>query len=326
VSVSGATSNTYNTTTSITDVVKVVVNGTYSKTVYLTEYYACGLDMNGKQIPTNSSTLVSQNGWINQGTGLNDKGRRFSYKINVTTDGIILNLDSRNINSYRSVVPGTWYDLTDNHYNGTIQGNVNYSSDNGGALNFAGSYTGAVNLDGGTVGDYVSLPSATYFAGGSFTIQSWVFVSQFQNKWERIVDFGSTSGGGTSEVLVTTNAANTRSPGMQIGTSGPLYSGVSDELSTNEWHFVVVTFDYTSGATGTAKVYLDDVLKATGSQNVPTNVTRTRNYIGRSNWWDAGARDPDFKGGIGSLQIYNKALSTSEIHSNYVNTKEFYGR
>jgi hypothetical protein len=297
VNIPGATNSTYTTTTNITDVVSVIVNGTYSKTIYLSEYYACGLDRQGRQIPTSSDTLVSQNGWINQGTGLNDKGRRFSYKVNVTTDGIILNLDSRNINSYRSVVPGTWYDLTTNHYNGTINGNVSYSTDNGGALNFAGSYTGSAgNLDGSVVGDYVSLPTAYYFTGGSFTIQSWVYVTAFQDKWERIVDFGNTSGGGTSEVLVTTNADNRHSPGMQIGSSGPLYSGNRNELSTNQWHFVAVTFDYTSGATGTAKVYLDDVLLATGPQNVPTNVSRTRNYIGRSNWWDSGARDPDFKG------------------------------
>jgi hypothetical protein len=316
VTVPGATNSTYTRTTNITDVVSVIVNGTYSKTIYLSDYYACGLDRQGRQIPTSSDTLVSQNGWINQGTGLNDKGRKFSYKINVITDGLILNVDSRNINSYRPVVPGTWYDLTTNHYNGTVYGNVNYGSDNGGAINFAGGDN-----------DYIQFPAGVYFNGSSFTIQAWVYPVELTRNWNRIIDFGN--GSDNYDVVYAFSQGTTGHPGFRIVTSssgGGADLGANDNLTANAWNFVAVTFERNSGSyDGTVRFYLNGQASGTVSNyGAPPNVTRNNCYMGKSNW--GNPPDPNCKGGIGSLQIYNTCLTAAQVLQNYNNTKDFYGR
>jgi hypothetical protein len=247
---------------------------------------------------------------------LNDKGRRFSYKVNVITDGLILNVDSRNINSYRSVIPGTWYDLTTNGNNGTIYGNVNYGSDNGGAINFAGNNN-----------DYIQFPSGVYFNGGSFTIQAWVYPVELTRNWNRIIDFGN--GADNHCVVYAFSQGTSGRPGFRIvatSNGGGADLGANDQLTANAWNFVSVTFERNAGSsTGTVRFFLNG--QASGvvtNYGAPPNVTRNNCYMGKSNW--GNPPDPNCKGGIGSLQIYNIALSSNQILSNYNNTKEFYGR
>jgi len=71
------------------------------------------------------------------------------------------------------------------------------------------------------------------------------------------------------------------------------------------------------------KIFLDGVLRGTGSIIAPAATVRTRCYIGKSNW--GNPPDPNFNGGMGALQIYDGALTDAEILSNYNTTKSYYG-
>jgi len=229
---------------------------------------------------------------------------------------LILNLDSRNINSLaRTGTPSTWYDLTSNHNDATIYGGTI-------AYGLQGGQYCAV-FPGGNA-NYAQAKSNVYFDGNSFTIQSWVYVTAVGN-WNRIIDFGN--GAGSNNILLSNTYGATGKPGIYIeGTQfQSTYPGASTVL-LNAWHQVCATFTRnTSGNTsqGIAKIYIDGQPYGSGTTSIPANVTRNNCYIGKSNW--GNPPDPNMEGGIGSLQIYNGALTDAEMLSNYNTTKSYYG-
>jgi hypothetical protein len=340
----GATSSTFSATTLNSDNISLTVGsatGSYSATLYMTAAYNCVISANGQIIQNTSSSIESRHGQINNGVGVTDKGKVLNVSVNVVTDGLIVNLDFRNVNSRSTSDPTIWYDLTANHNDAKLHGNVSWGSiENGGALNFSGT-----TFSSGTNGDYAQVKEGGNFTGfnsgftGSFSIQSWIYPLSNSN-WNRIIDFGN--GAGNNCVLLTNNFNTTGKPGIYI--EGTQFASATS-LSNNEWHNVVVTYKYPStdaGYTnlGEAKIFIDgvdagyDVTNLYGVTNAngkiymprPALVDRTRCYIGRSNWWDAANRDPDFNGGMGAIQIYNRALTSTEVTSNYNNTKASYGR
>ena len=59
------------------------------------------------------------------------------------------------------------------------------------------------------------------------------------------------------------------------------------------------------------KIYVDTTLLASNNNtSLPSNTTRNTNYIGRSHW---GYGDPNLKGEMGALLIYNGALTSSQL-------------
>jgi hypothetical protein len=215
---------------------------------------------------------------------------------------LVLNLDARNVNSLAQTGnPSTWYDLSGNNNHATLYGSLAYGTGNGGALNFPGGNA-----------NYAQARSAVYFTGSSFTIQSWVYPIQVLN-WNRIIDFGN--GAGSNNILLSNSYGQSGAPGLYI--EGVQFQA-NTVLTLNAWHFVCATFN---ASTRVATIYVDGVPNGTRTMNAPVNVTRTLCYIGRSNW---GFGDPNFRGGIGSVQIYNGYLTTDEILSNYNSTKIYY--
>ena len=209
---------------------------------------------------------------------------------NLINTGLTLNLDAGNASSY----PGTgntWTDLI-----GTLTGTLynfsssSYSSDNKGVLEFDGS------------DDYVSLPSGVYF-NGDFTIQSWIYPTLIQN-WSRILDFGNGAGG--HNVLLAESYGMSGFPGMYV--EGAQYQA-NALLPTGQWSQLVATLSGT-----TATIYLNGTNIGYTNLNVSQNIIINNNYIGKSN---LGGGDPNFKGKMSNLQIYNRALSNSEITTNY---------
>ena len=225
---------------------------------------------------------------------------------------MILNLDSRNINSLgRGASPGTWYDLTTNHNDATVYGSVAYGL-------LGGQYCAV--FPGGNA-NYAQCVPNVYFSGGSFTIQSWVYVTAVGN-WNRIIDFGR--GAGSNNILLSNTYGTTGKPGLYV--EGSQFQSTLPGSSTvllNAWHQVCATFQYTSGANGIATIYVDGVAQGTGTVPKPVNITRTLCYIGKSNW--GNPPDPNMQGGIGAIQIYDGYLTASEMLSNYNTTKSYYG-
>jgi hypothetical protein len=225
--------------------------------------------------------------------------------ITVITEGLILNLDARNRQSY----PGsgnTWYDLSGNHHDATLYGGITYGGDYGGALSFDGSDE-----------QYAQCPADIYFNGGSFTIQSWVYDIALQN-WNRIIDFGN--GAGANNILLSNSYETSGAPGLYI--EGSQFQA-DTTIALNVWNQICATFTADGEGGGTAKIYINGQPHGSGSTGAPQNTQRSYCYIGKSNW--GHGPDPNFNGGMGALQIYNRALSDAEMLSNYNTTKSRYG-
>lgn len=303
----------------------VAVNGTITGSIDSTKpYYRAANTLDTTLLPTlySGNTVVNNVNTVNSVNGVLVAGRPWSTS-NPDTDitvietsetgaTLILNLDSRNTNSLaRGASPGTWYDLTDNNNDATIYGSVAYGT--------VGGQSCAV-FPGGDA-NYAQCVPNVYFSGGSFTIQSWVYVTAVGN-WNRIIDFGR--GAGVNNILLSNTYGTTGKPGLYVeGSQFQSTLAGSSSVLLNAWHQVCATFQYTSGANGTATIYVDGVAQGSGTVPKPVNITRTLCYIGKSNW--GNPPDPNMQGGIGAIQIYDGYLTATEMLSNYNTTKSYYG-
>jgi hypothetical protein len=258
-------------------------------------------------------TQFDDNGVIdNANTGGLLQGRPWNPDtiITVIEEGLVLNLDARNLNSW-SREPGEtiWNDLSGNNNHATVYGGIAYGEALGGALAFDGSNE-----------QYAQCVPGIYFTSAGYTIQSWVYIISVPN-WNRIIDFGSDAG--SDNVLLSATGGLSGEPVLWVGPSGDNVQSEIQLLPNTGWHHVCGTWT-PAGTVG--KVFIDGVLTATGSMSAPTGGVRANCYIGRSNWgYPPGGPDPNFNGGMGAIQIYSRALSDAEITHNYNTTKSYYG-
>ena len=159
------------------------------------------------------------------------------------------------------------------------------------------SYYNALNFST-SLQNYASLPAATYFSG-DFTIECWVNPSAYTN-WSRIIDFGN--GAGNNNVLFATSNGPSGQPGFYVG--GAAFQADA-QIPLNQWTHLAATLSGT-----TATIYINGIASGTANFPVPANVTRNKNYIGRSNW---GWGDPAPSASFDDLRIWSVAKTGSEI-------------
>jgi hypothetical protein len=196
----------------------------------------------------------------------------------VVQNGLVSHLDAANQSSY----PGsgtTWFDLSGNNRNATL---VGVSRNSAGYMVFSGSGY----ADWGQ-------PLET---GSSYSIDAWV--------WRN-------STGGNQNI-----ASTNQSPFWFA--SGPLCAGIAGQYSVtcltnstiNAWMHVAMTFD---DAGNVMKLYLN------GSQVASSSTSQT--FV--KQWLTIGAHNngsgamSNLNGRIGSIRLYNRALSATEIFGNY---------
>lgn len=117
-------------------------------------------------------------------------------------------------------------------------------------------------------------------------------------------------------ILLSNTYGTSIAPGLYI--EGAQFQATT-VLNINKWHFVCAKYD---SNTRIATIYVDGQPSGTSTMPAPRNVTRNFCYKGKSNWV---GYDPNFHGGIGSVQIYSGYLTAAEIASNYNSTKGQYG-
>jgi len=274
-------------------------------------YYRNNNQYDIAQLPTQYDDNAVVN---NPNTGGLLQGRPWSPDtiITVIEEGLVLNLDARNLNSW-SREPGedTWYDLSGNNNHATVYGGIAYGEALGGALAFDGSDA-----------QYAQCVPGVYFTSAGYTIQSWVYIISVPN-WNRIIDFGSSAG--SDNVLLSATLGQTGNPTLWTGpVPGETYVESTVQLQPNTgWHHVCATWN-PIGTVG--KVFIDGVMTGSGNLGAPVAGVRANCYIGRSNWgYPPVGPDPNFNGGMGAIQIYGRTLSDAEITQNYNTTKSYYG-
>lgn len=230
----------------------------------------------------------------------------FHYSPRIVQDGLVLYLDAANTKSYPTTGT-TWTDLSRSGNNGTLINGPTFNSSNGGSVVFDGS------------DDYVNIGSSidfsTYTSG--FTIGFWVRVLNTAQTNRYLFSKRRNDGADNQFSVVYGYVGSTFE--LYGGASG----GASQVIRTNSqilvnntsWHFLY----YTVGSTTTG--YLDGIVKFTNIYPSLTFVPSTNNNL-ISTFNAAG-----FYGNLslGSMILYNRILSSTEVLQNYNATKSRFG-
>lgn len=225
----------------------------------------------------------------------------------VATSGLVARFNADDGSASGS--SSSWADLSGNSRNATFSTTPLFNTDQGDFYDFnAGARTG----------EFATLPNMTVDYSAGFSAS---FYADFAdaNSWERIIDFGNGQANGNI-VVARDGASNDLHIGIFNGSSSLGYCNGTGIIINGAFAHYAVTLDgnncyfyrngrpYTSvarfNASGTSVAALT---------TVPTSVTRTSNYIAKSNW----ISDANFSGRIGELSIYNRGLSSNEIYENY---------
>jgi probable HAF family extracellular repeat protein len=183
----------------------------------------------------------------------------------------------------------------DGAQNGTLSYTTPFYSATGSGPDYA------LSLDGST--GYVDLPDGVWF-NGDFTVESWVYLRSY-NSWSRVFDFGNN--GYLQEVYLALSAGGSGVPAMGVfGVgNGPVLTA-NTQFPLNQWAHIAATL---SGSTGT--IYINGAPVGSATLNVPSNVVRTNNFIGRSNF----AGDAYANAAFDEVRIWSSARTSAQIQA-----------
>lgn len=230
---------------------------------------------------------------------------------NLVTDNLFLHLDASDVSSY----PGsgtTWYDLTPNNNDATING-ATYSETDGGIFDLDGS------------NDNIQIPhvsSLSLSTSVQRTIQVWVKIDALPALNAQIPVFGKLSssfnfdgywGGLFSNGGVVRCVTN--------GTGIQRISNSTLTISINNWYFFTFMSRITS-TTNTTKVYINETEYITTAHGTDGYTESNPLYLG---YIGAGVSSPYLNGKIGACYFYTKGLSAAEVSQNFDATKTRYG-
>jgi hypothetical protein len=123
----------------------------------------------------------------------------------------------------------------------------------------------------------------------------------------RIIDFGN---GGPSDniFLALSYSVSDICTKIYNGTVSYSFTCTSSPLiQLNTWYHIANVFSGT-----TSYIYVNGNLVSSGTQYVPKNVIRNKNYFGKSNWANSNVN-----ASFDDLRIYNGALSAEQILNDY---------
>jgi len=213
----------------------------------------------------------------------------------IVTSGLLANYQFDN---------GSGNSLTDysgNGLNGTLANGTNAPT---------WSVNSTIGLDfNSNNSQYVSLPSNIWFSG-DYTVEVLYLLKNYTQN-AKLIDIGN----GQANNNVDLSACNSSGyPYTEIYGEGLITSSILVPLY--KWIYIQSTL-----ASTTMNLYINLVNVASGvTSAIPANITRTSNYIGKSNW----SSDGYLNGSIAMLRIYNRCLSLVERINNFSYTKTNY--
>jgi len=233
----------------------------------------------------------------------------FNYSPKIITDGLVLCLDAANTKSY----PGSgtvWSDLSRGGNNGTLTNGPTFNSANGGSIVFDG------------VDDRVDCSSNNLSSGNSpFSVTAWVNT----NLTTRELLFGLDD---ESHLDINAYQVNGTTISFHRFNSFVMYAPIGS-FTTGEVQHVAWTYNGTTMNESNAKMYVNGVLLTNyqfsynaGPFNYDFN-TNINNFI--SNKYTNYSSASQYTGNLYGLQLYNRALSSTEILQNYNATKSRFG-
>ena len=239
----------------------------------------------------------------------------FHYSPKIITEGLVLYLDAANTRSYPGVGT-TWSDLSRGGNTGTLINGPTFNSPNGGSIVFDGTndlveITGIENITSFSISVWFKMTGPGNTGG---------FTNTYYNS---LFGINSVTNPTTRRILVSTSTNPSIAEGrilVQMGGSNYFSDNTSIGITTtNAWNNVVYTF-----AANTARLYINGIVQTSQSNSGVTFpfVSDSKLYVGAySNPIVAYA----MLGNIAQTQIYNRALSASEVLQNFNATKTRFG-
>jgi len=235
----------------------------------------------------------------------------------IVTNGLVLSLDAADLNSY-SGSGTTWNDLSGNSYSGSLINGPTFSSANGGSIAFDGT------------NDYVSSSAAastTILANNQFTTNYWLQITgSARGDFFSIKNFNASSDD-IGFFIDTSNKLNiyfkVQGTVTNNGAAANNYASVSNTIfSRNTIYNITCMKD----ASQKVVIYVNGVL----DNNTYSTVTNTANVASTDLWIGSNrsaVTTPQFvfPGNIYNVQIYNRALSSTEVLQNYNAQKSRFG-
>jgi hypothetical protein len=225
---------------------------------------------------------------------------------NTVTDGLVLYLDAANTKSYVSGST-TWNDLVGTN-NGTLVNGPTFNGNNGGSIVFDG------------VDDRVSR-TTNINTGQNFTVNAWIYPTLLGITRRAVVAssynytslngwFFSTAGSFTNNTFF-----------ISVGADNAYRVAAADTLSLNQWVYISVVCQ---NGGGSINLYKNGIETSYAATLLSTN-TLTYTYPQFNVGFRAVGAEPDpYTGNISIVQIYNRALSATEVLQNYNATKGRY--
>jgi hypothetical protein len=234
----------------------------------------------------------------------------------IVTDGLVLYLDAANTKSYPTTGT-TWNDLSGNNNNGTLINGPTYNSEN----------AGSIVLDG--TNDYIFVNRSDILEPSAVTMQC-VFYMGTWNDYPGVIAKGYWDSntvpkdieGYSMHIRPNYNLwvdFNNNGSRKILDTSGG--EGVNAGITQNSLNFITVTI----GSTG-ANIYNRGINYYRDNNNYTVAYTGSNGGTVQADLWIGWlqVKRGYLNGKIYSTQIYNRALTASEVLQNYNATKQRY--
>jgi hypothetical protein len=221
-----------------------------------------------------------------------------SFK-DIVTDGLIAYLNTDNYpGSGESIT-----DLTGNNNNGVLINSPTYTSSNGGILSFNG-FNQAIRFPATQISNLtgpISISVAMFCKSDYFSSNGWSTFWSGISKYSQFI-LGPNAVNGKMAFLIYTDTW------YPLGYGGSIWG--QEDIDPREYHYYVGVYDQPAGM---QYLYIDGDLEV--SFNVGSMSLLNDNDI----WW-VGKRDVSetyLQFSMGSVQLYNKALSQQEVIKNF---------
>jgi len=198
--------------------------------------------------------------------------------------------------------------MVGDYNHGTLLNGPTYSSANDGSIVFDG--TNDYLTSGALPGSFVS-----------FTVITWFYptsVSDYQNPIDCNYAYNGTTGNIGPRLEMNSSGTLGWVYSNITGDNNQFYAHnvVSNGLAANTWHYTAITYN---GGTNTSTTYYNG--NPTGISRIingtPTGFIGGMNNVTIGKGFSLGGAERNFAGRVSNVQIYNRALSATEVAQNY---------
>jgi hypothetical protein len=230
---------------------------------------------------------------------------------NIITNGLVLQLDAANTKSYASG-SATWSDLSGNNNSGSLINGPTFNSVNGGSLVFNGTNT------------YISssILSTQILSNNQFTANYWLQITgSARGDFFSIKNF-NTPQDDIGFFIDTDNKLYAYFSVQGTITNNGVGSGYASVSNTIFSRNTIYNITCIKDASQKIVMYINGILDNNTYSTITntSNVALTSVWIG-SNRTNATTPAVTWPGNIYNVQVYNRALSASEVLQNYNATK-----